>query len=94
MARKQTTGLYLRNGIWHIDKIFPSAHPLSWEEQSLLFAELPDHLTRMVLYKVNSGSLERKWSSFAGIGKSRYRSSEPAFSSFLPISAGGTITRA
>lgn len=25
MATKQTTGLYLRNGIWHIDKIFPSA---------------------------------------------------------------------
>ncbi|KGK83418.1 integrase [Stutzerimonas degradans] len=35
-------------------------HPLSWEEQSLLFAELPDHLRRMALYKVNSGSREQE----------------------------------
>lgn len=35
-------------------------HPLSWEEQSLLFAELPDHLKRMALYKVNSGSREQE----------------------------------
>ncbi len=35
-------------------------HPLSWEEQSLLFAELPDHLERMALYKVNSGSREQE----------------------------------
>lgn len=35
-------------------------HPLSWEEQSLLFAQLPDHLKRMALYKVNSGSREQE----------------------------------
>jgi len=35
-------------------------HPLSWEEQSLLFAELPDHLRRMALYNVNSGSREQE----------------------------------
>jgi len=35
-------------------------HPLSWEEQSLLFAELPDHLRRMALYKVNSGCREQE----------------------------------
>lgn len=35
-------------------------HPLSWEEQSLLFAQLPDHLRRMALYKVNSGCREQE----------------------------------
>jgi len=35
-------------------------HPLSWDEQSLLFAELPDHLRRMALYKVNSGCREQE----------------------------------
>lgn len=35
-------------------------YPMSWEEQSILFAELPDHLHRMALYKVNSGSREQE----------------------------------
>jgi integrase len=35
-------------------------YPMSWEEQSLLFAELPDHLRRMALYKVNTGSREQE----------------------------------
>lgn len=35
-------------------------YPLSWEEQSLLFAELPDHLRRMALYKVNTGCREQE----------------------------------
>lgn len=35
-------------------------YPMSWEEQSLLFAELPDHLHRMALYKVNTGSREQE----------------------------------
>lgn len=35
-------------------------YPLSWEEQSLLFSELPDHLRRMALYKVNCGSREQE----------------------------------
>lgn len=35
-------------------------YPLSWEEQSLLFGELPDHLQRMALYKVNTGCREQE----------------------------------
>ena len=35
-------------------------YPMSWEEQSLLFAELPDHLRRMALYKVNVGCREQE----------------------------------
>ncbi|WP_244541202.1 tyrosine-type recombinase/integrase [Azotobacter beijerinckii] len=35
-------------------------YPLSWDEQSLLLAELPDHLRRMVLYKVNTGCREQE----------------------------------
>lgn len=30
-------------------------YPLSWDEQRLLFAELPDRLARMALYAVNTG---------------------------------------
>ncbi len=30
-------------------------HPLSWDEQSQLFKELPDHLVRMALDKINTG---------------------------------------
>ena len=30
-------------------------YPLSWEEQSRLFKELPSHLAQMALYKVNTG---------------------------------------
>lgn len=35
-------------------------YPLSWDEQSILLAELPDHLRRMVLYKVNTGCREQE----------------------------------
>lgn len=35
-------------------------YPLSWDEQRLLFAELPDHLQRMALYKVNTGCREQE----------------------------------
>lgn len=35
-------------------------YPLSWDEQSILFAELPDHLRRMALYKVNTGCREQE----------------------------------
>lgn len=35
-------------------------YPLSWDEQSALFAELPDHLHRMALYKVNTGCREQE----------------------------------
>src|SRR5215831_7003722 len=46
-------------------KLFPvkdgrSPYPLSEEEQALLFKELPDHLARMALFKVNSGCREQE----------------------------------
>ncbi len=42
-------------------------YPLSTEEQTLLFQELPDHLARMAIFKVNTGTREQevcglKWS--------------------------------
>ncbi|MGO9566728.1 MAG: tyrosine-type recombinase/integrase [Desulfomonilaceae bacterium] len=33
-------------------------YPLSWVEQDRLFGELPDHLVRMALFKVNTGCRE------------------------------------
>jgi integrase len=33
-------------------------YPLSWDEQRLLFKELPDHLSKMCLFKVNTGTRE------------------------------------
>jgi len=46
-------------------KLFPirdarAPYPLSQEEQALLFQELPDHLARMALFKVNTGSREQE----------------------------------
>lgn len=35
-------------------------YPLSWEEQHRLFQALPDHLTRMCLFKVNTGCREQE----------------------------------
>jgi len=35
-------------------------YPLSWEEQTRLFKELPDHLARMALFKVNTGCREQE----------------------------------
>ena len=35
-------------------------YPLSWEEQTQLFKELPDHLVRMALFKVNTGCREQE----------------------------------
>ena len=35
-------------------------YPLSWEEQSVLFAELPAHLQPMALFKVNTGCREQE----------------------------------
>jgi len=35
-------------------------YPLSWEEQSCLFQELPAHLARMALFKVNTGCREQE----------------------------------
>lgn len=46
-------------------KLFPvrdarSPYPLTREEQSLLFQELPHHLARMALFKVNTGTREQE----------------------------------
>src|SRR5208337_2989970 len=46
-------------------KLFPvkdarSPYPLTREEQALLFQELPDHLARMALFKVNTGLREQE----------------------------------
>lgn len=35
-------------------------YPMSWEEQTIFFAELPDHLKPMALFKVNSGTREQE----------------------------------
>lgn len=35
-------------------------YPLSWEEQAQLFQELPPHLARMALFKVNTGCREQE----------------------------------
>lgn len=35
-------------------------YPLSWEEQTRLFKELPAHLSRMALFKVNTGTREQE----------------------------------
>ncbi|MEQ9562451.1 MAG: tyrosine-type recombinase/integrase [Woeseiaceae bacterium] len=35
-------------------------YPLSWEEQTRLFRELPGHLARMALFKVNTGCREQE----------------------------------
>ncbi len=35
-------------------------YPLSWDEQTRLFKELPRHLARMALFKVNTGTREKE----------------------------------
>lgn len=35
-------------------------YPMSWDEQSILFAELPAHLQMMAMFKVNSGCREQE----------------------------------
>jgi integrase len=35
-------------------------YPLSWDEQARLFAELPAHLARMALFKVNTGTRDKE----------------------------------
>lgn len=49
-------------------------------ESNLLFAALPDQLKKDgALQGQTAAPGNRKWSSCAGIGRSRYRSSESAF---------------
>jgi hypothetical protein len=53
-------------------KLFPvkdarPPYPLTREEQALLFQELPDHLARMALFKVNTGLCgSRKFANSSG----------------------------
>jgi len=47
-------------------------YPLSWEEQTRLFAQLPQHLARMALFKVNTGLREQEVVNRAGRGSSAY----------------------
>ena len=42
---------------WHGQRV---PYPLSWEEQTALLQELPAHLARMVLFKVNTGCREQE----------------------------------
>ena len=35
-------------------------YPISWDEQTRLLQELPDHLAKMVLFKINTGCRERE----------------------------------
>jgi integrase len=35
-------------------------YPLSWQEQNVFFEELPDHLAKMALFKVNTGTREQE----------------------------------
>lgn len=35
-------------------------YPMTWEEQSILFGELPAHLQAMALFKVNTGTREQE----------------------------------
>ncbi len=35
-------------------------YPLSWDEQALLFNELPEHLRQMAIFKVNTGCREQE----------------------------------
>ena len=46
-------------------------YPLSWEEQARLFRELPDHLARMALFKVNTGCREQEVCSLRWAGSKR-----------------------
>ncbi|WP_213881256.1 tyrosine-type recombinase/integrase [Pseudomonas sp. dw_358] len=35
-------------------------YPMSWQEQTILFKELPEHLVKMALFKVNTGCREQE----------------------------------
>jgi integrase len=54
-------------------------YPLSWEEQRVLFQELPAHLANMALLKVNTGMREQEVCHLRWIGKSRFLNWIPVF---------------
>jgi integrase len=41
-------------------------YPLSWEEQTRLFQDLPPHLARIALFKVNTGTREKEVCGLTG----------------------------
>ena len=49
-------------------------YPLSWDEQSRLFVELPDHLASMALFAVNTGCRDGEVVVCSGAGRSRFPS--------------------
>lgn len=49
-------------------------YPMTWEEQSILFGELPAHLQKMALFKVNPGTREQRFVNCDGIGRFMCRS--------------------
>lgn len=56
MGKQDLTGLQTAPKI----KLLPvhgarDPYPLSWDEQTLLFNQLPQHLKQMAIFKVNSG---------------------------------------
>lgn len=46
-------------------------YPLSWEEPSILFTELPAHLQTMAMFKVNTGYRSKRSAGFSGTGRLR-----------------------
>ena len=54
-------------------------YPLSWNEQTRLFRELPDHLARMALLRSTPAVASRKSAVFVGNGKSTCRNSTHQF---------------
>ncbi len=52
---------------------------MSYEEQSRLFNQLPKHLLKMALFKVNTGCREAEVCALKWNGKSRYRNEDQCF---------------
>jgi hypothetical protein len=51
-------------------------YPLSWDEQRIFFQQLPaDPNAQMALFKVNTGTRERRSARWNGTGRCRCRSS-------------------
>ena len=68
-------------------KLFPvtdarKPHSLSVAEQEILFGELPKHLLRMALYKVNAGNREEEVCSLRWAWERKVPELETRFSSF------------
>ena len=60
-------------------------YPLSWEEQTRLFSQLPAHLSRMALFKVNTGCRDQEVCLLRWEWEVQVRSSTRASLSFRAI---------